>query len=256
MPGRAEYSIGNRRPISVGSKNGRLAIMNSTSASPAETAQNAAIVDPFLPAARTAAEEPLVASVISRGGVITFDQQANIRVVRGGGMPTDAQLVSTLPGQLNFVVRWDQNSNVNLAVSTPNGDFLYPLGGYDKGKGGGVVPFDHRGGPGGGFEIVYFPQGKIAGGTYALSAEVISGVETNVKIEAYLNKRRLMFDPNFNQVFQQEEVVSVGLGSTVFISLPDPNDPTLEPAAARAQRKHPRAATAAPPVPAAPSKRH
>jgi len=254
LTGQAQYSFFKREEVSLGQKNGKKAKITGDSGSAAETALAAAIVDPFLSSARSEAEAPLIASVISRGGVITFDQEAGIRVVRGGGAPNNAQLLQSLPGQLNFVVRWDTNANVNLALLTPNGDFLYPIGAFAQGKGGGVVPFDHRGGNGGGFEIVYFPTGKIVEGQYALSATNLSTQTTNLTLEAYFNNRRVLLPPDPNDPFtprfaRREPNVAKNFGATEFIDI-DPSDPNLEPPQAGSSRKSTKAHSASTVAPA------
>jgi len=49
---------------------------------------------------------------------LTFDQQAGIPVVRGGTGPvSDEQLAGSLPGRLNFALRWSGNADLNLLVT-------------------------------------------------------------------------------------------------------------------------------------------
>jgi hypothetical protein len=240
LTGRAEYTVFKRQAVAVGSRNGRAARVSAAAGTAAETALAAAVVDPFLSAARSDSEAALVDTVLSRGGVITFDQESNIRVVRGGGRPDTPQLTAALPGLLNFVVRWDRDANVDLALSTPGGDFLYPVGGFDRGKGGGVVPFDHRGGTGGGFEVAYFPAGKIEKGTYGFTATSVTGERTTLTLEAYYGGRRLNFDPRADDPqYERTRTVGPGFGASVTVSIPDVADPSLEPVAgaARAARK-------------------
>jgi hypothetical protein len=92
---------------------------------------------------------------------VFFDRDIGIKVVTGGRVPNDAQLIPTLPGVLNFVARWNTNSDLNFSVFTPGGknnggEVLYPTGVLSSNSTGGRVAFDHRGGPNGGIEVIYY----------------------------------------------------------------------------------------------------
>ena len=122
---------------------------------------------------------PLVCtSLLSRGATVSFDYDKGIRVVTGGTVPrTDNELIPTLPGSLNFVMRWTGNSDVNLGVVEPGngtGHTIYPLAGSDLLASGGQTSFDHRGGPNGGIEVAFYP-GIISSGRYFVGAQLISG---------------------------------------------------------------------------------
>src|SRR5439155_15988597 len=116
------------------------------------TALQQAVVDPGARLARSGAEEQLVNTLLSSGATIEFDYDKGIRVIRGGRVPqTDQELIPTLPGTLNFVLRWQGNTDLNLGViasnsTSPGGETLYPIAGSDSTPSGGRIPFDHRGG--------------------------------------------------------------------------------------------------------------
>jgi len=126
-----------------------------------------------MPAREPPPSAKLIASEVARGGVVSFDPIANIRVITGGvPISNDTTLAQSLPGKLDFVARWFGPADVNLSVFTqlinptdallggktftPD-EFLYPGYGLNHSKSGGEIAFDHRGGPKGGTES---PSGK------------------------------------------------------------------------------------------------
>jgi hypothetical protein len=128
-PGIAAYAVSNygrvqrnngRKKTYFGSKGGGKAEIKSNTENAAQTALNKTVVDPSIALARSQAENAIVESLLSRGANVTFDFNRGIRIVRGGTVPlTDKELTPFLPGQLNFVLRWTSNSNVNLGVTEP-----------------------------------------------------------------------------------------------------------------------------------------
>ena len=159
--------------------------------SPAETALARQTVDPRFAAARTASELAYLATETSRGATFTLNDFTMIPVVRDGPGPlSDAQLAaaaSTLPGNLDIVLRWTGNANINLFVGNEAGnpstifnagfkptELLYPGGGFNHSPSGGTIPFDDQGGPRGGMEIAYWPSG-FPQGVYGVSAIHESG---------------------------------------------------------------------------------
>jgi hypothetical protein len=228
LTGRAQFSTIARRGVVAFGKAGQgKTVIRSGDANPASFALAQSVVDPGVSGARTNSEEALINTLISRGATVSFDQDAGIRVVRGGGAPSDAQLANSLPGMLNFVVRWDGSANLDLALSTPNfpdghAEFIYPIGGLDRSKSGGVIPFDHRGGKGGGIEVVYWPANTFTSGTYALSVQRVSGAQSvNATIEAFLGKTPLSLDPDAQvPVTQVKKIVSTETGAVQFVSVP------------------------------------
>src|SRR4051812_36348940 len=113
--GRALYQAAQRQTRLGGTG---YAIVNSVQGSAAQTALANSVVDPSTAAARTTSEARYVADQVSRGAVLSFDQQAGIPVVRGGTGPvSDEQLAGSLPGRLNFALRWSGNADLNLLVT-------------------------------------------------------------------------------------------------------------------------------------------
>ncbi len=118
-------------------------------------------------------------------------------MVRGGVPPADAQLIPVLPGALNFVLRWTGNADLNLAVLSPRAAdgvdrprTVYPIGGLDRVATGGRTPFDHRGGPAGGIEIVFWP-GTFPAGAYQIGSVHISGATTPATVDAFVGAERV-----------------------------------------------------------------
>src|SRR5205085_1310342 len=122
-------------------------------------------VDPSTANARTNADAALIANEVSRGAVLTYNPTIRLNEIRGGAGPqTDSALLNSLPGRLNFVLRWNQNVDVDIFVTVQPGDqaktifggtfnpniLLYPGFGLETSPTGGRVPFNHRGGPNGG----------------------------------------------------------------------------------------------------------
>jgi hypothetical protein len=239
LTGRAQFStIARRQPIAFGRAGQGKTLIRQGDVNPAQFAIEQSVVDPGIAGARTQSEEALINALVSRGAIVSFDEAAGIRVVRGGGAPSDAQLLNTLPGLLNFVVRWDGPANLDLALSTPNfpdghAEFIYPIGGLDRSRSGGVIPFDHRGGKGGGVEVVYWPSNTFTGGTYAMSVQRVSGAQSvTATIEAFLNKQPLNLDPDAIQpVTRVDKTVSTETGAVQFVTVP-----TQAPTATRARR--------------------
>ena len=76
------------------------------------------MVDPSTSLARTSTDARLIAQQTSLGAVASFDTRQNITVVSGGVGPlSDAALAASLPGTLDFVLRWTGNADLNLEVS-------------------------------------------------------------------------------------------------------------------------------------------
>jgi hypothetical protein len=224
------------RQATVGSPNGGTQTITGDANSAAQTALNNSVTDPKYSAGRTAADQAFIASQVSQGGVVSFDNLANITVIRNATpLASDKALVATLPGRLNFVARWFGNSDVNLevfadlrdpltALFDPKGfqptEFLYPGYNLNNSKSGGHIPFDNRGGPTGGTEVAYWltpPKAAVFG----LGALLISGQPVEVKIQAYLDgqKQSIFFiDPQGN--FVKTKTLDVTLTSSSLIGGP------------------------------------
>jgi hypothetical protein len=187
-----------RKRVVIGRNAGKVKIdVNNPSA--ASLALGEAVVDPGARLARTAAEDKLVATLISSGATVEFDYDKGIRVVRGGQPPrTDAELIPTLPGALNFVLRWTQpGTDLNLGVFTagqltPQGEGIYPVGGANTTPSGGVIAFDHRGGPNGGIEVGSWPLGFPAQ-PYTFGSVHITGPNSPATMDVFQNGQRISF---------------------------------------------------------------
>lgn len=178
--------------------------------SAADTALSRQTVDPrYSAAARTASENAYIADQTSRGAIFGFDSNSQIPIVRDGPGPlTDAQLaaaVPTLPGNLDIVMRWTGNANLNLFVApeagnpntifnSPTGlqpnEVLYPGVGLNHSPSGGTIPYDDRGGPRGGMEIAFW-NGGFPQGVYGVSAIHVSGGLADVKFNIFLDGKAL-----------------------------------------------------------------
>lgn len=182
LVGRAEFQNVKRRIVPLGGR-GRARVVGDAN-SAAEVALGEAVVDPIDDASRSASEQTLVNSLISRGAVTSFDRSTGLTVVRGGAVPTDAELPAIVPGSLNFVLRWFGDADLNLALinsvtspAAPEGEVLLPAPGATRSPSGGRVAIDHRGGRAGGIEIISFGKNYQAG-DYAMIAYRVSGRET------------------------------------------------------------------------------
>lgn len=196
LTGRMEFRDFKKR-VTLSAQGGKTAINTDVSNAPT-AALDQAVVDPGARLARTDAEETLVNTLLSSGATLSFDFQKGIRVIRGGQVPrTDAELIPTLPGNLNFVLRWQGNTDLNLAVGaqnaiSPQTETLYPIAGLDSTPSGGRILFDHRGGPNGGIEIGFWP-GNVPTGTYEFGSVLISGPPTAATIDVFRNGQRIPF---------------------------------------------------------------
>jgi len=213
--GRVEFRDARKRTF-VGSKGGSKAAINSESSSAAEFAAGQTVVDPGQRLARTESEQPLISALLSHGATISFDQEKGIRVVRGGRPLTDKELIPTLPGTLNFVLRWTGNADLNLGIQAPhteNGnrtDVLYPVGGLNRLASGATTAFDHRGGPNGGMEICFWPA-KFPDGLYSIGVQHISGVVTPATIDVFRDGKRVPIIDN-NNGFQEVSTLNLIVG--------------------------------------------
>jgi hypothetical protein len=199
LTGRAEFAAHRRKPIAFGRAGQGKTIVNADSQTAGDVALASTVVDPTLMGARTDSEIPLLTTVISRGATTTIDPSSGIRIVRGGIPPTDAQLAGNLPGRLSFVLRWNGDADLNLGVSTPNtdmtegGEIVLPVAGLNIAPSGGRTAFDHRGGPAGGIEVVYF--NKFPDGLFAIGGMNLSQTTVTATIDAYLDNQKLdLFD--------------------------------------------------------------
>ena len=190
-----------KRQLSVG-KGGR----SRGGRGAAETALLASVVDPSAAKARTNADAALIANEVSRGAVLTYDPNIRLNEIRGGAGPqSDAALTNSLPGRLNFVLRWNQNVDVDIFVTVQPGDqldniiagtfnpqtFLYPGFGLQTSPTGGRIPYNHRGGPNGGQEICLWPD-RFPNAIYGFSALSNSNSDSvDVRFNAFLDGEKI-----------------------------------------------------------------
>ena len=117
------------------------------------------------------------------------------RLRRSAGLRLRAP--QSLPGTLDFVLRWTGNADLNLEVGVDAGDpqvvflsqftkteFLYPGYGMQNSPSGGHIPYDDIGGPTGGEEIAYW-LGSHPTGLYGIGAQFVSGAPTSYTFNIY-----------------------------------------------------------------------
>lgn len=208
--GRAVFTDA-KKQIAVGSPTRGARILSDRN-NTAETALDETVVDPVYAAARTSSEAQYVAQETSRGGVVRFDERLGINTVRNSPPLTDRELVaSALPGDLNFVLRWDSNADLDISIVDEVGDpgvlltrplrnpkamafapneTLYPGLGLNTTSSGGRILFNHRGGASGGQEIAFWPS-PAPHGIYSFQALHASGDTTAAKFNAFYQGRAL-----------------------------------------------------------------
>ena len=204
LTGRASFRDGKKQLSFFGNKGQGKTKIESGDANAGTTALTLAVIDPTLALARTGAESQLVNTLLSRGSTIEFDRTTGMKVVRGGVPPTDSQLIPTLPGQLNFVLRWNTDADLNISIGSPGGknnagELLYPVAGLDTNRSGGKIDFDHRGGPNGGIEIAYW-KGTAPDGLYGMGVIVASGGATQATMDVFKGGEKVEFFDGLNNV--------------------------------------------------------
>jgi hypothetical protein len=113
--GRAIYKTA-RGITSVGSKGGKYARVSADQSDAAQSALSQTVVDPAAALARTATDAKLIAQQTSLGALVSFDNKANIPVIRDSTPLSNADLPKSLPGTLDFVLRWSGNADLNFLV--------------------------------------------------------------------------------------------------------------------------------------------
>jgi hypothetical protein len=257
LTGTAQFRNIRRQLVALGARGqGKTKIVGGQ-ANAAEYALDEAVIDPTLSGARTQSEEPLIASLISRGAVVEFNRELGIPIVSGGTVPrTDRELIPLLPGNLDFVIRWNTDVDFNIAVFTPptdannqQGEVLFPAPGLVQVPSGGKIPFDHRGGPNGGIELAHWDTAAYPRGTYAVAALNQSTKSARVRVESFVNHRRynnensdlgftdlnLEINPGAKLVNNGYELdVAPGLVAALFYDVEDPSG-TATPQASSAK---------------------
>lgn len=214
LTGAASFRDG-KKQLAFGGKNQGKTKVTPDQPDAASVSLDQAVIDPTL-VARTESENRLVDVLLSRGSTVSYDQENGIKVVRGGVPPTDSDLIPALPGQLNFVLRWNTNADLNLSIGSPGGannagEFLTPIAGLSRNASGGRMDFDHRGGPNGGIEIAYW-SGAFPEGLYGVGIVLASGSPTNAIVDTFVGGRRV-------QIFDGTGLVDT---ANVFVLPPTP----------------------------------
>lgn len=208
--GRAIYTD-SKKQIAVGSPTRGARILSDRNTT-AETALDETVVDPVYAAARTNSEAQFVAQETSRGGVVSFNERLGIDTVRNSAPLSDRELAAAnLPGELNFVLRWAGNTDLDLTVTNQFGDpnqifgippfpplqegdpgykpteTLYPGFGLNTTPGGGRIPFNHLGGPQGGQEVASYTPARA--GVYTFQVLNRGGQNADATFNIFLRRQ-------------------------------------------------------------------
>lgn len=178
--------------------------------SAADTALALQAVDPTSSQARSSSDARFVAQQSSTSATLFFNHTTMIETISNGPAPlSDSALIDAaangkLPGNLDIIIRWSGNADLNLNVGELNGtdpikllngiqttqnEFLYPGFGLNHSSSGGTIPFDNRGGKNGGTELAYWQTPPK--GIFGISAIHMSGVPTLVSINVFLDGKPL-----------------------------------------------------------------
>jgi hypothetical protein len=196
--GRARFTYAHHT-VSVGSKGGTYVKANGGTDGGAQTAYDDSIVDPKYAASLDATDQSLLQTEVARGAVIGYNPVAGITTVSGGRPSYDSELPGSVPGSLDFVLRWTGDAELALEVGVDPGDplqnilngfqkveFLYPGYGLQNSPSGRHIPYEDLGGPSGGEEVAYW-LGSHPQGLYGIGAQFISGVPTSFTFNVFEN---------------------------------------------------------------------
>jgi hypothetical protein len=198
--GRAVFTTA-KRQVALGAP-GRGAKLKANQGTPAETALNESVVDPGYAPSRTSTEAQFIANEQARGGIAGFSNRLQITTIRNSPPLGDADLVNNLPGRLNFVLRWNEDADLDLVVDNQVGDplqllgnfqpqeFLYPGFGLDQTSTGGKIAFNHQGGPTGGQEIAYWGQ-NAPNGIYGVATLHSGGQAAHLRWDVFFDGQPL-----------------------------------------------------------------
>ena len=207
--GTAVFETPQGRRVAFGKRGGGLVTVTGRTPDPTGVALSSAVSDPSVRNARSDSEANLIANYFSRNTTIRFDRFSELPTIRGGSTPQSfADFQSFFTGGLDLGVRWTGDVNLNIqVVESPDdngngtggpinrGRVIYPYGKLAA-QGGASIPFDHRGGAKGGFEVANI--GDPQKGHYGLLVENLSSSSTTAYFFAGLNgKSQTFYDPDF-----------------------------------------------------------
>lgn len=224
--GTAVFETPQGRRVAFGKRGGGLVTVTGRTPDPTGVALSSAVADPSVRNARSDSEANLIANYFSRNTTIRFDRFSELPTIRGGNVPQSFEAFqSFFTGGLDFGVRWtgDTNLNIQVAESFDNngngtggpirtGRVIYPYGKLAA-QGQSNIPFDHRGGANGGFEVANI--GDPEKGHYGLLVQNLGSVPATAYFYASLNGKSQTF---FNSFFVQQSMppqVTVDPGQSV-----------------------------------------
>ncbi len=208
LSGTVEFTTAKRQISIGGNQLGHVKAVGDQD--PANTQLSLAVVDPSAALSRSSAETPLVSNLLSRSAVLTETQIKGIPTVSGGYPPSDTALPNAVPGDLDFVLRWDGPANLNLGlINLAKGETLYPVTSLNTSPSGGIIPFNDIGGPHGGIELAYW-EGAYAKGIYQMVVYNASGVPVTYKLGVLEHKQH---DPIFTSTTAGSQGVSILTGT-------------------------------------------
>jgi hypothetical protein len=183
--GRATFRDAHKE-VAFGNKGAGKTTVSTDKDSSAQLALTDSYVDPSISFARTPAEQKLIEQTVGKGGILSFDMTSNIPVIRGGVPLTTQEILASPPGALDFILTWTGNTDLNLIVSPISlNETIAPIFPLNHSTSGGQTAFDHRGGPNGGFEIVFWPAnypgskpGPSDNLTYVAAVQYVTGEGT------------------------------------------------------------------------------
>jgi hypothetical protein len=224
-------------------------VVTGTQSNPTQVALSRSAIDATMPMALTPTETALVDNLVSRGAIFEFDPRAGINVVRGGSAPalSETGFAQTLPGTLNFVLRWEGPANLDIGVSPSlmgASEFALPVGGLNITSSGLRIPFDHRGEGSSGLEVAYYTLPSFEQfGPFAIIGIAHQQPPGRAQISAFLNGKQY-------DLRMRDDLPANG----AFIAFFDPSQPELNLGSnfsirAASIATNPRRARAAAPVP-------
>jgi hypothetical protein len=183
LTGRARFATAKAK-TAFGNKGAGKLTVTGDHPNAADQLLDSSVIDPSIALARTPEDRLLLANVISLGGIVNFGNDRQIPVVSDLTPPTDAQLKPFIVGQLDFILRWNSNANLDLTIGDQQNEVLFPHTGNNTTRSGGFIPFDDQGGPRGGLELAYW-QNSFPASFYDIEVSNVSGAATMFTLEIF-----------------------------------------------------------------------